>query len=62
MTPPSGMGWFALVDTSCQTSRQASAFYGGGDSYPLQARSLALLVERAANRVRGSERRKPPAA
>jgi hypothetical protein len=56
------MGWFALVDTSCQTSRQASAFYSGGDSYPLQARSLALLVERAANRVRGTERRKPPAA
>jgi isoamylase len=62
MTPPSGMGWFVLLDTSCQTSRQASAFYGGGDSYPLQARSLALLVERAANRVRGSERRKAPTA
>jgi glycogen operon protein len=62
MTPPSGMGWFVLLDTSCQTSRQASAFYSGRDSYPLQARSLALLVERSANRVRGSERRKPPAA
>jgi hypothetical protein len=56
------MGWFVLLDTSCQTSRQASAFYSGGDSYPLQPRSLALLVERSANRVRGSERRRPPAA
>jgi isoamylase len=62
VTPPSGMGWFVLLDTSCQTSRQASAFYSGGDSYPLQPRSLALLVERSANRVRGSERRRPPAA
>jgi glycogen operon protein len=62
VTPPSGQGWYVLLDSSCQTSRQASAFYRGGDSYPLQARSLALLVERSANRVRGSERRKPPAA
>jgi glycogen operon protein len=62
VTPPSGQGWYVLLDTSCQTSRQASAFYRGGDSYPLQARSLALLVERSANRVRGSERRRPPAA
>jgi len=62
VTPPSGMGWFVLLDTSCQTSRQASAFYSGGGSYPLQPRSLALLVERSANRVRGSERRRPPAA
>jgi hypothetical protein len=56
------MGWFVLLDTSCQTSRNASTFYRGGDSYPLQPRSLALLVERAANRVRGSERRRSPEA
>ena len=62
VTPPSGMGWFVLLDTSCQTARQASAFYKGGDVYPLQGRSLALLVERAANRVRGSERRRTSAA
>ena len=62
VTPPSGQGWYVLLDTSCQTSRQASAFYQGGDSYPLQPRSLALLVERAANRVRGSERRRTSAA
>jgi len=61
-TPPSGQGWYVLLDTSCQTTRQASAFYQGGGAYPLQPRSLALLVERSANRVRGSERRKPPAA
>ena len=62
VTPPSGQGWYVLLDTSCQTTRQASAFYQGGGAYPLQPRSLALLVERSANRVRGSERRKPPAA
>ena len=61
LPPPSGQGWYVLLDTSCQTSRQASAFYQGGDAYPLQPRSLALLVERAANRVRGSERRRPQA-
>jgi glycogen operon protein len=62
VTPPSGQGWYVLLDTSCQTSHQASAFYSGGNMYPLQARSLALLVERSADRIRGSERRKPPAS
>jgi glycogen operon protein len=61
-TLPSEAGWFVLLDTSCQTSRSASTFYPGGESYPLQARSLALLVERAPNQVRGTERRRTPAA
>ena len=61
-TLPMETGWFVLVDTSCQTSRDASTFYPGGAAYPLQARSLALLVERAPNQFRGNERRRAPAA
>ena len=60
--PPSNAGWFALVDTSCQTTRNPDAFYPGNSSYPLQARSLALLVERTENAIRGADRRRADAA
>jgi glycogen operon protein len=60
--PPSNSGWVAIVDTSCQTSNRADAFYATGDSYPLQARSLALLVERPPERVRRFDRRISSAA
>jgi glycogen operon protein len=56
--PPIGAGWVALIDTSCQLSGDVSRFYFGNDSYHLQARSLAVLVERATNRVRGEDRRR----
>ena len=54
-------GWFVLVDTSCQTSEDANRFYSSGDSYPLQPRSLVLLVERAPDRIRADNRRRTPA-
>jgi len=60
--PPLGAGWIALIDTSCQISGDANRFFVGSASYPLQARSLALLVERASDRVRGTDRRRTPAA
>ena len=60
--PPLGAGWIALIDTSCQISGDANRFFVGRSSYPLQARSLALLVERASDRVRGPDRRRKPAA
>jgi len=59
---PLGAGWIALIDTSCQISGDANRFFVGRSSYPLQARSLALLVERASDRVRGPDRRRNPAA
>jgi isoamylase len=59
--PPLGAGWIALIDTSCQISGDANRFFFGSDSYPLQARSLTLLVERASDRVRGADRRRNPA-
>lgn len=60
---PANSGWIALVDTSCQTTHTEHSYYLGGDSYPLQARSLALLVERGSERVRATDRRRssPPA-
>jgi len=51
-------GWVTLVDTSCQTSQNANRFYSAGDAYPLQSRSLALLVERAPDQVRADDRRR----
>ena len=51
-------GWVTLVDTSCQTTQRVKRFYTAGDTYPLQARSLALLVERAPDQVRADDRRR----
>jgi isoamylase len=56
--PPSDFGWVAIVDTSCQTTDRADIFYAAGAAYPLQARSLALLVERPPERVRRFDRRR----
>jgi isoamylase len=61
-SPPIGAGWIVLIDTSCQTSGEANRFFLGNASYPLQARSLALLIERASDRVRGPDRRRNPVA
>jgi glycogen operon protein len=60
--PLLGAGWIALIDTSCQISGDANRFFFARSSYPLQARSLALLVERASDRVRGADRRRNPTA
>lgn len=49
--------WLPVVDTSCQTSRNPDVTYRGGESYPLQPRSLALLMERSNGKFRGKERR-----
>ena len=59
--PPSNFGWVAIVDTSCQTTNRADVFYAAGASYPLQARSLALLVERPPERMRRFDRRRSAA-
>ena len=56
-TRTAGAGWIALADTSCQTSQSTDRFYSGGDSYPLQARSLALLAERASDQISADDRR-----
>jgi isoamylase len=56
--PRRGSGWLALLDSSCQVSGDSNRFYFGSASYPLQARSLALLVERAQDQVRGPDRRR----
>jgi len=55
-TASSEMRWVALIDTSCQTVRSPGVEYDSGTSYPLQGRSLALLVERVRDRVRQDRR------
>ena len=52
----SGMRWVALIDTSCQTTRSPGAQYEPGTPYSLQARSLALLVERQPDQIRQDRR------
>jgi glycogen operon protein len=54
-------GWVAIVDTSCQTASRPDSFYSTTEPYPLQARSLALLVQRSPERVRKYDRRRSPA-
>ncbi len=56
-TLASGMVWVALIDTSCQTSRAPGLLYDAGRTYDLQARSLAVLVERQRDQVREKDRR-----
>ena len=55
-TTASAMRWIALIDTSCQTSRAPGVQYKAGSAYPLQSRSLALLVERQQDQVRQDRR------
>jgi isoamylase len=56
-TVASGMVWVALIDTSCQTYQSPGRQYDAGHEYSLQARSLALLVERQKDQVRDTDRR-----
>jgi glycogen operon protein len=58
--PPSNSGWIAMIDSACQTTNRPDGFYATGSTYPLQARSLALLVERTPERVRRVDRRRLP--
>jgi len=53
----SGAGWVAVVDTSCQTTNNPDVQYAGGNTYPLQACSLVVLMERRSGQLRGKERR-----
>jgi isoamylase len=55
--PPTGVGWVALIDTSGPISDNPACLFEPGTSYPLQARSLVLLVGREPGQVRAVERR-----
>jgi isoamylase len=55
--PPTGVGWVGLVDTSRPTSEGPGRLYEPGSSYPLEDRSLVLLVGREPGHVRAMERR-----
>jgi isoamylase len=57
--PPlrAGAGWVALVDTSKWAEQAAEVVHQPGSTFPLPARSMALLSERAPGKVRGKERR-----
>jgi isoamylase len=42
----SGACWIAWMDTSRESGMRAVGTYGGGSAYPLQARSMVVLLER----------------
>jgi len=54
---PSGDRWIPLIDTSCQLAKNGDIAYSPGDPYPLQARSMVVLVERNGSTVRLKDRR-----
>ncbi len=54
---PEGTQWISIVDTSCEPSGNPGSCRNGDTSYPLEARSLAVLVGRAEGRTRLVERR-----
>ncbi len=56
-TVASGMCWVVLVDTASSDMESPGTLCEAGTSYPLQARSLSLLVERQRDQVRAKERR-----
>ena len=43
-------GWFAQIDTTFDTGRPQQGTLRGGEHYPLQGRSLALLRQIGAGR------------
>ncbi|HEY1272664.1 MAG TPA: glycogen debranching protein GlgX [Terriglobales bacterium] len=49
--------WITLLDTSFGRMDDARQVHAAGSSYPLKARSLALLVERSSGQVRHEDRR-----
>ncbi len=56
-TLANGAIWVALVDTSCEPNGNPGGCHQGEGKYPLEARSLAILVARAEGQARLAERR-----
>ncbi len=52
----SGMIWVSLIDTFHDSSRTPGTLYDAMTTYPLQPRSLALLVERQRDQIRPNRR------
>jgi isoamylase len=52
----SGMTWITLIDTFHESSRSPGTVYDAMSTYPLQPRSLVLLVERPRDQTRQNRR------
>jgi glycogen operon protein len=55
-TVASSMTWMAVIDTSLDSARSPGTTYEAMTRYPLQPRSLALLVERQRDQIRQDRR------
>jgi len=54
---PLELKWTPLFDTSALSAERTAQQYEAGASYPAQARSIVLLVERGKGKYRGRDRR-----
>jgi len=52
----SGMMWITLIDTSCESARSPSTAHDAMTTYPLQPRSMVVLVERQRDQLRQDRR------
>jgi hypothetical protein len=52
----SGMTWVSLIDTARECACSPDIAYEAMTQYPLQPRSLALLVERQRDQIRQDRR------
>jgi len=55
-TVASGMVWMSLIDTAISNGKMPGSAHEAHSAYPLQGRSLALLVERQRDQVRQDQR------
>ena len=55
-TVASGMMWMSLIDTFMECPRSPGTAYEAMSTYPLQPRSLTLLVKRQRDRIRHDRR------
>ena len=52
----SGMIWITLIDSSCESARSPSTAHDAMTTYPLQPRSMVVLVERQRDQIRQDRR------
>jgi hypothetical protein len=50
------MVWITLIDTSCELARSPATAHDAMTAYPLQPRSMVVLVERQRDQVRQDRR------
>ena len=58
-TVASGMAWISLIDTACESTTCPGTAHEAGTTYPLQLRSMVVLVERRRDQFRQDRPNEP---